>query len=240
MASEYLKQKYKDVKPDVPRELTKEEKRRNWWDYHKWYVAGGVVGVLILASMIWDMAGRGQPKPDYQVAYVGRELLPEDTVAALETAFASMGEDLNGDGQVVVRVRYYRRDPEGDASSVTATEVQLIADVSECESFIFLLEDPEAFQQSYHALCYVDGTLPEEDDDSVDGVALRWADCPALAGLDLGRYDYDLLGGEFSGYNQELLSDVYVARRGFWNSRDVQYQDGYLAFWDSIIAGAAA
>ena len=38
MASEYLKKKYQDVKPDAPVELTPAEKRRNWWYYNKWYV----------------------------------------------------------------------------------------------------------------------------------------------------------------------------------------------------------
>jgi len=39
MASEYLKWKYKDVRPDIPKELTPAEKRSNWWHYHKWYAA---------------------------------------------------------------------------------------------------------------------------------------------------------------------------------------------------------
>ena len=67
MASEYLKQKYKDVKPDVPRELTKAEKRKNWWHYHKWHVAAAIVLLLIAADLVWGFLGRGEPKPDYQI-----------------------------------------------------------------------------------------------------------------------------------------------------------------------------
>ena len=52
MASEYLKKKYKDVKPDVKRELTPAEKRKNWWHYHKWHVAAAVVLTLIAEEMV--------------------------------------------------------------------------------------------------------------------------------------------------------------------------------------------
>lgn len=34
MASEYLKWKYRDVKPDQTVELTPRQKRANWWYYH--------------------------------------------------------------------------------------------------------------------------------------------------------------------------------------------------------------
>ena len=43
MASEYLKWKYRDVKPDAPLVLTPKEKRANWWHYHKWTLLSGVV-----------------------------------------------------------------------------------------------------------------------------------------------------------------------------------------------------
>ena len=43
MASEYLKWKYRDVKPDEPIRLTRKEKALNWWHYHKWYVLLGIL-----------------------------------------------------------------------------------------------------------------------------------------------------------------------------------------------------
>ena len=107
MASEYLKWKYRDVKPDQAVELTPRQKRANWWYYHKWYV---LLGAGLLAASIYLVAralGFGQVTPDYQVAYVGSTALPEDTVTALETALADLGSDCDGDGQVVVRVNQY-------------------------------------------------------------------------------------------------------------------------------------
>ena len=40
MASEYWKWKFKDVRPEEKRELTPEEKRKNWWHYHRWHEIG--------------------------------------------------------------------------------------------------------------------------------------------------------------------------------------------------------
>lgn len=240
MASEYLKQKYKDVKPDEKVELTAKQKRENWWYYHKVPIAVGVVIALLAANLIWDVTGLGKTKPDVQVAYIGGGTLPEDTIMAIEEGLSSLCEDLNGDGQVLVQMRSYVTGNDSEPQAVMATNVQLIADISACESFLFLLEDPEGFQTSYHALSRLDGSLPEEDDCSVEGVVLQWKDCPALSGLDLGEYAEDLFGSTLSGSNQELLSSLYIARRGFWTEQDEAYRDGYTALWENMIAGAVS
>lgn len=240
MASEYLKKKYKDVKPDAPRELTKEEQRKNWWYYHKWHIAAAVVLALIAADLVWGFFGRGEPQPDYQIAYVGSGNLPADTAAAIEAGFAGLGEDLNGDGQVLVRLRQYVSGSGVDPSTVAAASVQLMADVMEQESFFFLLEDPESFQSSYHTLSRLDGSLPEEGDDSVENSVLAWGQCPVLAGMELGEYDYDLFGGTVSGSSQELMSTLYIGRRGFWAEEDAGCQEGSAALWEKLTAGAAS
>lgn len=240
MASEYLKQKYKDVKPDAPHELTGAEKRKNWWHYHKWHVVAAVVLVLIATDLVWGFLGRGEPKPDYQIAYVGSSSLPDDTAAAVETAFASLGDDLNGDGQVLVRLNQYASSADADPSAVAAAKVQLMADVMEQESFFFLLEDPEDFQRNYHSLSRLDGTLPDQDDYSVEGSVLEWDQCPVLAGMDLGDYTYDLLGGMASGNSQELLSRMFIGRRGFWTEEDDDAQAGCVELWEKLTEGAVS
>ena len=240
MASEYLKQKYKDVKPDTPREMTEAERRKNWWYYHKWHVVAAVVAALAAADLVWSMLGRGTPQPDYQIAYVGEGSLPGDTAAAIEAGFASLGEDLNGDGRVLVKLRQYVSNPEGDPDMFVAASVQLMSDIMEQESFFFLLEDPERFQENYHTLSRLDGSLPEEDDCSVEDSVLAWEQCPALAGVELGDYSYDLFGGTISGSSQELMSRLYIGRRGFWTEEDTALQAGYAALWEKVTAGAAS
>lgn len=57
---------------------------------------------------------------------------------------------------------------EEDAEAVYAAGTSLLGDLLECQSYFFLLEDPERFQEEYHSLCRLDGSLPADYDNSVD------------------------------------------------------------------------
>lgn len=149
MASEYLKWKYKDVRPDKPVELTKEQRRRNWWYYHKWHVILGAAAVCIAGSMIWHALT--QVHPDYQLAYVGTTPLTEEAAAAWEARLAELGTDCNGDGRVVVQLNQYLT-LSGEEQYNYAANIKLMADLDACESYFFLLEDPEGFQVGYEVL----------------------------------------------------------------------------------------
>lgn len=236
MASEYWKWKFKDVQPEEKRELTPQEKRRNWWHYHKWHVVTGAVLLAIPCGIAWNALH--QIRPDYQIAYVGENALPEDTVTALETELAALGEDLNGDGRVVVRLAQYASSSGVEAGAAAAAEVRLMADIMERESYFFLLENPEQFQKAYRSLCRLDGTLPAEGDYSAEGTYLAWDDCPVLASLELGEFSYPLMGETVSGSSSELLSKLYIARRGFWTEESTPYPEGCEALWEKITEGA--
>lgn len=239
MASEYLlKLAREQAPPEKKRELTPKEKRQNWWHYHKWYVMIGAVALVLLGLMIREMFFDRDPVPDYKVACVGSAYLPEDTVAALETALAELGEDLNGDGQVLVRVNEYPLFADDtDYQTVMAAQVQLAGDMDNNGSFIFLLEDPAAFQEQVGILAYPDGSVPAEDADISEGLYCRWSDCPVLAGLELGEYTAYTTQGTVTGDNQQILSGLYVARREIWE-KESDSLAGAVAFWQKLTAGA--
>ena len=240
MASEYLKWKYRDVQPDQPVELTPQQKRANWWYYHKWYVLLGA-GLLALGIYLGArVLGVGQVKPDYQVAYVGSAALPEETAAALEFALADLGTDCNGDGQVVVRLnQYVMGDSSGEGAVYAyAGSTKLMADLDACESYFFLLEDPEAFQENYQVLRRLDGSLPEETDQDYESCCLSWSGCPVLRELPLGEYSEKILNQELQGDSQERLASLSVARRGFWTERTCSYPRECDALWDTITRGS--
>lgn len=239
MASEYLKKLAKDVKPEEKRELTPQEKRRNWWYYHRVHVVIGAVALLLAGLMVRDIVRSKTNLPDYQVAFVGASYLPEDTAAALENALAELGEDLNGDGQVLVRVNEYVANAEQtDFTASYGAQVQLMADASEGESFFYLMEDPALLQEQFGLLAYPDGTLPGEEDLLSEELWFGWAECPVLAGLELGSYTVEVLDSSYTGDSQELLSKLYIARRGYGEDADMEQIAGCEALWEKLIAGA--
>ena len=242
MASKYLKWKDRDVQPDEPVRLTARPKRANWWHYHKWYVVLGAVLLAVLVNLVFRGLGLWEIKPDYQVAYVGSEALPEDTVTALETALAGLGTDCNSDGRVVVQVNQYilgRNAADGDAAMYAyADSTKLMADLDSCDSYFFLLEAPETFQENYQVLRRLDGSLPAGSDWNYGSYCLSWVSCPALSSLPLGEYSETFLGQEFSGDNQERLCGLSLARRGFWTDKTVKHADECDVLWDTITKGA--
>ncbi len=239
MASEYLKWKYRDVKPDEkPAPLTGREKRANWWDYHKWHVAIALVLALALGDILWHALGIGQVQPDYQIAYVGRDMLPEDTAAALERALAGLGHDCDGDGRTVVRLEQYVTGGEDGADYASASAARLMGDMEACESYFFLLDDAEKFQRDYQVLRLLDGSLPDDPGRTGGAFALAWTDCPALTGLELGSYTHTVLGEQVTGDSQELLSGLYIARRGFWTEKTAAFLPECDELWEVLTEGA--
>lgn len=219
MASEYYKWLARDVRPEEARELSRAEKWKNWWHYFKYHVLIGLVLLGIGVSLVCHALGVGQVKPDYAIAYVGTTALSEETVEALRSAFAALGRDENGDGQISVAVNQYVRYATGDSDTLyyaQAAEAQLIGDIESCDSYFFLLEDVERFQESMRVLCNLDGSLPSDSDGSAEGKYIPVSDCPALAAL------------------QEELGGLALARRGFWTGKTTKYADGCALLWDSL------
>lgn len=219
MASEYYKWLARDVKPEEEKVLTEAEQRRNWWYYYKYYVLTGVVLLGIGISLLCSWLGIGETKPDYAIAYVGSISLPEEAVEALQARFAELGRDENGDGEVYVAVNQYVSHSTGDSDSLyyaQAAAAQLIADITDCDSYFFLLEDPAAFQREMHVLCEEDGSLPKDTDLSHEGRVWPVSDFAALIGL------------------PEELNGLYLGRRGFWTDEMTDHAEGCEALWNSL------
>ncbi len=223
------------------RQYTRWERFSNWFSYNKWYLAVGAVVLYVLGSMVWNVLGIGQTKPDHWVAYVGARRLPEDCVTALEGALAQYGEDVNGDG--IVSVRLTQHITAGGSSTENmvygyAAEVTLLADITQGESHFFLVEDPDAFQRNFQVLADLDGSIPSEGDLTGMDKVLAWSQCPALSGLDLGSYTDTYLDQTETGDCQDLLSGLYLGRRFYYDPKqsDDPAPDGRM--WDRMTQGA--
>ena len=217
MAGEYVRWLARDVKPREKQELTPQEKRRNWWAYHKWYLLAALVCAVLVGNVIQDAAENSRNRADYVVAYVGQTAMPEELERILEEGLAGLGEDRNGNGVVRVELRQYLM--TDFTSSMT-----LVAGIEANESLIFFLEDPQWFQAEYPILCLPDGTQPQEG--SGEQLYLRWGDCPVLTQLPL----------EGIG-TQELLENLAIARRGAWTTEPDEDIESGIDLWERMTAG---
>ena len=233
MAGEYYRWLARDVKPEEKRELTREEKIKNWWYYHKWHLLIAAVVIWLVADIAGDMLGNYRNQPDYSLAYVGSSYLPEDTVAQLTDALAGLGEDLNGNGKVQVALHQYIAYPaetvDESAASVNysmlyGAQVQLAADIENCDSYFFLLEDPARFQEDYQLL--------------EQGRYLIWSGCPVLQALPLGEYSLETVEGTYTGSSREAVAGLYIARRSFREDEACKYPEGCESLWERLTAGA--
>lgn len=124
-----------DLAPRREKQYTRRERWANWWDYNlKWVL---IIGIAV-AFVAYNFIGQYffTTKADYNVAVVAPYYLPEDTVNALQTRLATFGEDLNGDGKVVVTLNVYTLDysdedtqTESAAYLTMAGTTKLAADV---------------------------------------------------------------------------------------------------------------
>lgn len=224
--------------PELSPTQRKLKKWKNFWYYYKWYIICGVILLLIIGNVAGSALGLWEKKPDLQIAYIGKTGLPQDTVTALEQAFSSIASDYNNDGKVIVKLKQYTDGlPTVDAETAYyeyASEISLIGDISDCDSYFFLLEDPEQFQREFQLLASPDGSCPDDKDYSVQDKVILWSECSVLSTMELGAYTSSTLGIEESGSNQSLLSDLYLARRCFFTDKitDNAAQCGEL--WDFL------
>lgn len=246
MASEYLKQKYKDVKPDEKIELTAAQKRRNWWDYHKFWVLLGAVALVGCAWLVRDIFFR--PGPDYQVGYVGKTALPEEVLENLRARLEELGEDVNGDGRVTVELIPYILGFDAvsmlDVDGTSAAMTRLTVDLAAGRVYVLLLDDPEGFQGRIGALGYLDGSAPPPDDPAYGAadwteMVYAWDGCPVLANMDLGTYTrfLDLSEQKISG--QEVMAGLYVGRRAALSEGQRASFAADEALWLRLTEGAA-
>lgn len=246
MASEYLKQKYKDVKPDERLELTAAQKRRNWWDYHKYWVLLGAVALIGCAFLVRDIFFR--LKPDYQVGYVSRTAPPEKVLEALQARLEELGEDVNGDGRVTVELLTYTLGFDAvsmiDVDAASAGITRLTVDLTAGRVYVLLLDDPEGFQGRMGALSYLDGRLPPLDDPAYGasdwtGMVYAWDDCPVLANMDLGTYTRFLDLSEQKLNGQEAMAGLYVGHRAALNEGQKVSFAADEELWQRLTEGAA-
>ena len=121
------------------------KKLENIWFYYKTPILIALAVILVLGYL--GLQDAGAPDPDYHIGLVSTTPRSDAQLAALTDGFAAAGDDLNGDGQVLVQLHTYFVDLADDspnagvdnADKVSALDADLIGSVSG----IFLTEDPQ-------------------------------------------------------------------------------------------------
>ena len=193
----------------------KKRSRANWW-YYNWGIvavaAMVIVGVAYVAHGLLTTVD-----PDYTVAVVTAEALPDEAVQRLQTALADYAEDANGDGAVIVQVNNYTWSADAaltDMNGQMAGATQMNTDLSNGESKIWILEDPDGFEQAY-------GALSEKLGAKWQTKLIPWRSQPALSALELGSYNTAADGSQtvdiqsrFAGYSVA----VFDASDALWQA----------------------
>ena len=94
------------------------------WDYYKWYFIGGVIVIILAASLISQVFGR--TRPDYVVILGTSAVLLDHSIEPLRQHLESLGEDINGDGEVVVEIHNLFRPASADTTAMTPERMRLI------------------------------------------------------------------------------------------------------------------
>ena len=178
--------------------------RANWWYYNWGLVAAAAVLVVAVIYVVHGLTTTIDP--DYNVAVVTPDTLPDSSALQLQQVLESYGVDRNGDGAVVVSLNVYTWSADAsltDMNSQMAGATRMNTDLSNGDSGIWILADPEGFEEAY-------GALSEALGSDWAGQLIPWTDVPALAGADLGSYDTSA-DGSTSQSVQELFADYQIA-----------------------------
>jgi len=145
------------------------------------------------------------------------EALPDEAVQRLQTALADYAEDANGDGAVIVQINNYTWSADAaltDMNGQMAGATQMNTDLANGESKIWILDDPEGFEQAY-------GALSEKLGADWQAKLIPWSSQPALSGLELGSYNTAADGSQtvdiqsrFAGYSVA----VFDASDALWQA----------------------
>jgi hypothetical protein len=98
-----------ELQPDKLPEYTKNQKRKNWWQYNWKWVALGLALVLVAVFLLRDVASAVQP--DVSIGIVQPDTLPDEVVEKLGQALAELAGDWNEDGKTAASVEQYTITP---------------------------------------------------------------------------------------------------------------------------------
>lgn len=202
--------------------LTRSQRRDNWWRYHWLHVLCGTLAVIVLCGVLWERVHREEY--DASVALVTRYTVTPEEVASLQRALEAACPDFDGDGQVrvavnAIQIDYTSTDMDDAAIQVMTTSVdKLNSDFYTRQSGIFLLDDPENFQQNHQALTYLDGSTPPENAMDWENMTRPWSDWPGGGSVETVNLQPDRLWFARRIQTSEKDEKAFACEQALWDS----------------------
>ena len=142
-------------------------KLKNFWYYHKFHL---LIALAALAIFVYSFIPSGNARADYHVGLVTDILCPEERLSQIEERLCAFATDVNGDGELIVTLHPFSVDFDSPDPNSGYNKYEKIAaldaDLSGKVSSLYLLEDPEGFQQA------TDGLMAEPFADFGDGLTM--------------------------------------------------------------------
>jgi len=125
------------------------DKLRNFWYYYKTHLLIGLAVLLVIGYL--SAQRLAAPEADYHIGLVRAVPLTDESLNGLKASLTAAGEDLNGDGDVLVQIHTFYVDLADPSENAGVTNAQTVAtldaDLIGAVSGIFLLEDVDTFQR---------------------------------------------------------------------------------------------
>lgn len=200
---------------------TKKDKWNNWWDYHYKIVIVSVICLACLISLFYSIFSKIEP--DYSIGIITSTYLSETTQEELANQILPYASDINGDGDITVHINYlFVSEDTSYAEDTEASVVKYIADVSEGESVIWILDD-----YGYNYFAEEADTVLMDISEGENSKLLNFNDLIVFDELEITSY-YD--GWTSEEYKDATLSKFYVAVRSYdgFNSSAQKNRDIYI------------
>lgn len=173
------------------RPVTLRQKWENFWYYHKKATLLGGFLVIVFGFTLVQFLTR--EKPDYTVMLAMDKTVPAAVIETLEDELAACGEDLNGDGRVIVSV--YDVSTAADRDTRNANATKMLAELQNGEIMLFFV-DPVYFDKLNDLQVFE-----------------RRADFPDREGCAFNLRDTSLAAAVNERVRGFLAGDFYLAKR---------------------------
>ena len=109
----------------------------NYWYHHKW--ATIIVTFLVAVFVFTFIQFATRKQPDYIIMTAFDRFVPSEVTDVIASEFASYGEDINGDGEVIVEI--YDVSTGSNSDTQQSNRIKMMCELQNGEVMLFIVDD---------------------------------------------------------------------------------------------------